>query len=342
MEAGRKRTRGLARSLPALGLAALAVASLAGAQGRGAVYPGEDPLIGDLPAYTVGAEDSLMEVARRFDVGYEEIARANPGVDPFAPPVGEKLLIPTRWIVPSAARRADGILVNLSEFRLYYAYRFQGQRLLATFPVGIGTEGRRTPLGRWQVVEKLTAPAWYVPPSIRRERPELPWVVPPGPGNPLGTHALRLSAPGILIHGTHRPWSVGREVSAGCIRLYPEDIVRLFRMVPVGTPVEIVREPVKVAAWGGRVYVEVDPDPAVADPPLATALRALEAARLLGRVDRSALAGACREGRGVPVDVTASPVAGQAQEGAAAHRGLRPLLLPSGAAATSSAGVRRP
>jgi L,D-transpeptidase ErfK/SrfK len=171
--------------------------------------------------------------------------------------------------------------------------------------VGVGSEGWRTPLGAFEVVQKQTNPRWYPTPSIRRENPDLPAVVPPGPDNPLGTHALRLSKGSILIHGTDTPFAVGRKASHGCLRLYPEDIPHLFERVEVGTRVVIVREPVKVGVREGRVYVEIHGDDDVRVDYLAEARRLLGRRALLGRTDAGKLEAAARELRGIPVDVSA-------------------------------------
>lgn len=219
-------------------------------------YDGGETVVGFSRSYRVVGTDSLIEIARRFDLGYNEITDANPGVDPFIPGDGVRITLPTSWILPDTSSHR-GIVINLSELRLYYYFKVKGVRYITTFPVGIGREGALTPVGRFKVVEKIVGPAWHVPESIRAENPELPEVVPAGPHNPLGSRAMRLSLPTILIHGTNRPWGVGRRVSHGCIRLYPEDIPRLFSLVPVGTEVQIVRQPVKVGTRSGRVYVEV-------------------------------------------------------------------------------------
>jgi len=89
----------------------------------------------------------------------------------------------------------------------------------------------------------------------------LPAVVPPGPDNPLGAFAMRLGIPGgsYLIHGTNNPLAVGMAVTHGCLRLYPEDIQSLFAVVPVGTPVTLINEPIKIAWVDGRLYAEIHP-----------------------------------------------------------------------------------
>lgn len=258
-------------------------------------------MFGTVCEWSVAPGDSLIEMARRFDLGFNEIESANPGLDAFVPRAGATVTVPTAWVVPRAA--APGrVVVNLSEMRLYQFPREPGP--ITTYPVGIGTEGWNTPTGRFKVVQKQVNPPWYPPASIRREDPDLPPVVPPGPDNPLGSHALRLSAGSILIHGTDRPFGVGRKASHGCLRLYPEDIPLLYAQVPVGTEVRIVREPVKVGVREGRVFVEVHADDD-AKVDLAREARTLVGKRkLANRVDPEKLARAVRERRGFPVDVT--------------------------------------
>lgn len=268
-----------------------------------AVYPGNEDVIGMVRTDTIREGDSLVELARRNDVGFNAIAEANPELDHFVPTTGAMVTVPTGWIVPRAATPRV-IVINLSEMRLYYRFRAKGARLLVTFPIGIGSEGADTPLGSYRVIEKLVDPAWYVPASVKKEKPELPPVVPAGPDNPLGSHALRLSERSILIHGTNKPWGVGRRVSHGCIRLYPEDIPRLFRLVSLGTPVTVVREPVKVGVKGGRVYIEVHRDDDAKVGYLEEATRLLAERRLLERVDSVKLYATILEKRGVPVDIT--------------------------------------
>ncbi len=258
-------------------------------------------VIGDVCYRTVLPGDSLIEMARQYDLGFNEIEAANPGQDAFVPKAGSTVTLPTSWIVSRAA--APGrVVVNLSEMRLFHFPKTPGPAM--TFPVGIGTEGWATPVGTFKVIQKQVNPPWYPPASIRREEPDLPAMVPPGPDNPLGTHALRLSKGSILIHGTDTPFGVGRRASHGCLRLYPEDIPVLFERVPVGTEVRIVREPVKVGVRAGRVFVEIHPDED-ARVDLASEARKLIVKRgLSGSVDPAKLAGAIADPRGFPVDVT--------------------------------------
>ncbi|MCM0084473.1 L,D-transpeptidase family protein [Geomonas sp. Red32] len=260
----------------------------------------EGELFGRIDSHTVNKNESLFEIARHFDLGLNEITAANPGVDPLIPPTGATITIPTSWILPQIPFRPC-LVINLTEFRLYY-FPAGSQGEVITYPVGIGEQGD-TPAGSYRVVEKIIHPAWHVPPSIRREQPSLPKVVPAGPSNPMGTRALRLSAKNILIHGTDRPWGIGSRSSHGCLRLYPEDIVKLYREVPVGTRVVVVNQPVKVAVQGGRVYVE-NHDAVGGEWAVGEALRLLSKRSLVASTDFSKLRKAITEKRGYPIDVT--------------------------------------
>jgi L,D-transpeptidase ErfK/SrfK len=264
-------------------------------------YQRNGSVIGRRTARPVQAGESLLEIARRFGIGYGAITAANPGVDPFVPDPGRRIVLPTEWILPDAPIR-KGIVVNVAEMRLF-VFPHDGSRSVMTFPIGIGDQGRDTPVGMFTVIQKIRNPAWHVPESIRRERPDLPAVVPPGPDNPLGSHALRLSAWSLLIHGTNRPWGIGTRSSKGCIRLYPEDIVRLFDIVRRGTPVAIVNQPVKAAAVGDRVYLEVH-DYGNRAALYDEALKVLEEKRLMSRVDPVKIRKASKERKGLLVDVS--------------------------------------
>jgi len=266
-----------------------------------AEYLREGAVIGRPTACLVKADDSLPEIARRYDIGYTEITAANPRVDPFVPDPGRRIVLPTEWILPDAPSRT-GIVVNIAEMRLFVFSR-DGSKTVTSFPIGIGDEGRDTPVGMFSVIEKIRNPAWHVPESIRKEKPYLPAVVPPGPDNPMGSHALRLSKQTVLIHGTNRPWGIGTRSSHGCIRLYQEDIARLFGMVKRGAPVAIVNQPVKAAVRGDRVYLEVHEYGDRRDL-YREALKVLEAKNLTRRVDLKKARKASRQHRGLLVDVS--------------------------------------
>jgi L,D-transpeptidase ErfK/SrfK len=200
--------------------------------------PSEGNMIGQ--PYTVMAteEQTLLDIAREHNAGYQEIRDANQEVSIWLPGEGTEVVIPARHILPPAPR--EGIVINLAELRLYYYPPIsEGEPpRVETYPIGIGREGYDTPLGITTTTIKLKDPAWYPPRSMRREAAEqgeiIPGVVPPGPDNPLGRHAILLNIPGYLLHGTNQPDGIGMRVSRGCIRLYPEDIESLFARIPRG------------------------------------------------------------------------------------------------------------
>jgi len=216
--------------------------------------------VGIVQIATASHEDTLSDLARRYDLGYEEIVAANPGVDPWLPGEGTRVVLPTQFVLPDAPR--EGLVLNLASMRLFYypGPAADGTTRVITHPIGIGREGWQTPEGTSRITEKIVQPTWTVPASVLREHEEkgdpLPPVVPPGPDNPLGDFAMRLSLPSYLIHGTNQPWGVGIRVSHGCVRLYPEDIARLFPDVPEGTRVTIVNQPY-VAGWrNGQLFLD--------------------------------------------------------------------------------------
>lgn len=262
---------------------------------------GTEEVLGVVGTRVVKKGETLIEMAREHNIGFNAIAAANPGLDPFVPTPGANLTIPTAWIVPRTVAPGT-VVVNLSEMRLYYLP--SAGKAPLTYPVGVGLDDWKTPTGTFTVVSKTANPAWYPPVSIRRENPELPARVPPGPDNPLGSHALRLSWGSILIHGTDEPYGVGRKASHGCIRLYPEDIPHLYDVIPLKTPVVMLHEPLKVGVRRGRVYVEVHSDPDVRIDLGAEARRLLSERGLTPRVDTRKLLAALEGKRGIPVDVS--------------------------------------
>ena len=222
--------------------------------------PGQT-VVGEVKHYTVQQGEVLADIARRFDLGYTELAAANPGVNPWVPPPGTELTIPALHMLPDAPHQ--GVVINLAQSRLYY-FPPDGKRV-ETHPITIGFIGKSTPVGTTRVVKKEANPTWYPPASIHREEPDLPAAVPPGPDNPLGAFALHLGWKNYLIHGTNKPDSIGRTVSHGCIRLYPEDIERLFSEATVGTRVRTVEQPATAGWKDDALYVQVAPSKAQAE-----------------------------------------------------------------------------
>ena len=295
--------------------AALLAAAAPAAGEQFVLPPASSDVIGEMRSAETGLHDTLLDVARRHGLGYEEITNANPGIDAWLPGAGTPVIVPKRRLLPKAPR--EGIVINLPEHRLYWFPKpAPGEPAMVwTFPVSIGKMDWHTPLGVTRIVAKIKDPTWTPPPSVREEHARrgdiLPAVVPAGPDNPLGQFAMRLGIPGgaYLIHGTNRPAGVGMQVTHGCMRLYPEDIEKLFGMVAVNTPVLIVNQPYK---WGwddGKLLIEVHPplqEDAI-DPPTLTDLTRLivEATRSEPlAIDWVAAERVWREARGIPAVVS--------------------------------------
>lgn len=238
--------------------AAIAILALLGALSAAAADAAD--ILGAPASYVTRQDDTLLDIAHAYDLGYVEIRAANPGVDPWLPGEGVSVALPTQHVLPSAPRR--GIVINLAELRLYY---FPAAGEPRTFPIGIGREGKETPLGRTTVARKKVDPTWVPTKSEREENPDLPAVIGPGPDNPMGKFALYLGWQSYAIHGTNQIYSIGRRGSHGCIRMYPEDIESLFKSVEPGTPVAVVDQPAKVGWHAGELFLEVHPLQADAD-----------------------------------------------------------------------------
>lgn len=220
-------------------------------------------LIGEIRYIRAAHEDTLIDIARQYSVGQDEIVMANPRVDRWLPGAGAQVLIPRQFILPDAPR--TGIVVNIPEMRLFY-YPAVGKNKptsVITYPISIGRMDWRTPLGVTRVIQKVKDPTWTPPASIKIEHARdgdiLPDVMPAGPMNPLGRFALKLGVSGYLIHGTgiDKAYGIGMRVTHGCIRMYPEDIEKLFSQVDVGASVNLVNQPVKMGWSGDTLYIEV-------------------------------------------------------------------------------------
>jgi L,D-transpeptidase ErfK/SrfK len=220
-------------------------------------------VVGELQVTVARAEDTFVEFARTYGLGFDELEAANPDVDPWLPGAGTKIVLPTRFLLPRAPR--EGIVLNVATKRLFYfPPAVPGvPAIVQTYPIGIGRTGWSTPTGETSVTGKARDPVWYVPASVREEHAAmddpLPAQVPPGPDNPLGNRVMQLGLPGYLIHGTNKPAGVGMRVSHGCVRLFPEDIEYLFDQVPTGTAVRIVNQPVLLARDDTDLLLEVHP-----------------------------------------------------------------------------------
>jgi L,D-transpeptidase ErfK/SrfK len=282
------------RAWVALGMA---VATAAEAFAR---EPQLRPVLGRERSATIKSRETLHDVAFTHRLGYLAVERANPGVDPWIPAAGTVVTLPTRYILPDTEE--EGLVINLPEMRLYdYTVKFGPQ----VFAVAIGDEADRSMIGEFVVGAKRSEPAWNVPKSIREEKPDLPAVVPPGPDNPLGSRWITIGRTSYGIHGTNVRWSIGREATHGCVRLYEDEIQRLYGRVREGTRIQIVYQPVKWGRDHEHLYVEVHPDLYGLHPSglLATALDGARALSLIDRVDLESVRRAVEAASGLPVPV---------------------------------------
>lgn len=273
-------------------------------------------VVGELQVIHSREKDTFIDIAQAYHLGYDEMVEANPGIDPWLPGEGTRIVLPSRFVLPDAPHQ--GIVLNVASKRLFYYPKPQkgAPTLVYTFPISIGREGWATPLGVTRVISKKKDPLWRVPASVRKEHAEdgdpLPAVVPPGPDNPLGRYAMRLAIPGdYLIHGTNKPAGVGMRISHGCIRMNPDDIEWLFPQVPVGLPVHIVNQPVLIGSVGGELYLEANPA-LEEDKTRRTASMLREVEKRLAKastpgalVDYERVARISKEQRGIPVSIMA-------------------------------------
>jgi L,D-transpeptidase ErfK/SrfK len=268
-------------------------------------------------------EDTLTDIARRFNIGYEEIVRANPGVDPWLPGEGREIVIPSQFVLPNAAR--EGIVINAAAMRLFFYPKVKKgeKQFVHTYPIGIGKVGWKTPEGATKIVRRQKDPVWRPTASIIKEHlkergEKLEAVVKAGPDNPLGRHAFYLGWPTYMIHGTNKPAGVGLRSSHGCIRLYPEDIAALFESAPIGTPVRVVNQPFLFGWHEGALHIQafdvLEDDPRDWKKAQAKLLNKAMAERIRKelqarkeKIDWEAVAKLTHEPRGIPVSVTGGP-----------------------------------
>jgi L,D-transpeptidase ErfK/SrfK len=295
--------------------------------------PGQD-VVGTVQIVKTSKDDTLTDIARRFNVGYEEIVRTNPKIDPWLPGEGTEIVVPSQFILPDAPR--TGVVINIPAMRIfYYPPVKKGQRqVVFTHPIGIGKVGWRTPEGVTKIVRRQKDPTWRVPVSVRKEHhengEELEPVIGPGPDNPLGKYAFYLQWPSYLIHGTNKPAGVGLRSSHGCIRLYPEDIEQFFNMVPLGTQVRVVNQPFLFGWREGQLYMQpydvLEDDTRDWTKAQKKLLTQSFAARLQQQlqqqheqVDWTLVSSLSRSPRGIPVPITLADVSVEQILAAAPH-----------------------
>ncbi|MGM0537943.1 MAG: L,D-transpeptidase family protein [Thermodesulfobacteriota bacterium] len=260
-------------------------------------------VVGIPEKHTVKDGETLLDIARDYSLGYLDLKRLYPDLDPWLPPVGQELILPRQWVLPATAR-AD-IIINLPELRLYHFSKQKTASLVQTFPVGLGSSEKPTPVGIFAVGEKRKTPYWYIPESLQEKYKQK--VMAPGPHNPLGDYWIGLGHSSYGLHGTNNPWSVGRLATNGCVRLYPEHIRPLFDQVEMGQKVQLIYEPVKLGIVGRKVYAEAHPDIYnLMEDYLYSAYQKLTALGLSQYVDLQKFRHVLEEKNGMPVNVSKS------------------------------------
>jgi len=281
----------------------------------------EGDLIGAIGRHVTDGETTLLQVALEHDLGVLEISALNRGVDVWVPGADRLINLPTAHLLPEVER--EGLVINLSELRLY---DFTDPTVVRSHSIGIGRDGFDTPIGKTQIVRKKADPTWYPTAATRADKPELPEVVGPGPDNPLGRHAIYLGWPTYLIHGTNKPFGVGRRVSRGCIRMYPERVAALFERVQPKQPVQVITETIKLGWSAGELFLEAHPDSDQLDqleasynftpkpmPNLRERLLAKAGSRAID-LDWALIEHELVERRGIPVQITRPPQAGNVRD----------------------------
>jgi L,D-transpeptidase ErfK/SrfK len=276
---------------------------------------GQD-VVGEIQVVKAAYDNTFVDIARAYGLGFDELLAANPGVDPWVPGEGTEIILPTRFVLPVAAR--EGLVLNVATKRLFYFPEPEdgGAQMVETYPIGIGRAGWETPTGDTEIVSKARDPIWFVPRSVREEHlaagDPLPKQVPPGPDNPLGHHVLGLGMPGYLIHGTNKPAGVGMRVSHGCIRLYPENIEHLFDRVAIGIRVRIVNQPFLYGWQNGDFLLEAHAPLAEDDRDWFSSLSARARSGIVddvadaAEIDEQRVMMIAEEQRGFPVSVLTS------------------------------------
>lgn len=225
--------------------------------------PESGDIVGEMRSVQARHEDTLIDIAKHYGLGYEAMRAANPGVDAWLPGEGTSVALPNMHLLPNTIR--EGIIVNVAEMRLYY-FPLAKENMpeeVEIFAISIGRGDWNTPITETKVVSKIEDPVWFPPASIRAEHAAkgktLPLRVAAGPDNPLGKYVIQLDIPGYFIHGTDRTFGIGMQVTHGCMRMYPQDIERLTFTVPNGTPVRIINQRFKAGWKNQKLYLEVHP-----------------------------------------------------------------------------------
>jgi L,D-transpeptidase ErfK/SrfK len=261
------------------------------------------PVVGEETAHLIEPGQTLHDVAFVHRLGFQAIERLNADLDPWLPPAGSVVRLPTRFILPPA--EPEGLVINVPEMRLY---DFTGRGPVRVHAVAVGDAVDPTPIRSFRIGRKRIDPIWNVPASILAERPELPKQVPPGEENPLGSRWMTLGHSSYGIHGTNVKWSIGRGSTHGCVRLYEDVMQALFDRIDKGTQATLIYEPFKWGTDGKHLFLEVHPDIyAKNSESLATALELPRQLDLLSLLDIEAVWAAVERAEGVPIAVGTLP-----------------------------------
>ncbi len=256
-------------------------------------------VVGEPQTHHIVRYENFYGIARQYDLGFWELAYYHRNLDHFYLPWETDITIPTQWIIPERTSY-PGYLINVAELRGYRFFPEKGE--VITYPIGIGVLDYKTPIGQhFRVQSKAVNPGWQIPKGLQAKYGMS--YMPPGEDCPVGSRWMGLSHYG--LHGTHAPMGVGRLVSHGCIRHYPEDIEKLFDITPVGTTVELIYEPVKIGYLKGRIFVEVHQDIYAKIPDmLQYAIKKLQDHNLTNRINWAKFLQAVEEQKGAPVDIS--------------------------------------
>jgi len=261
------------------------------------------PVVGELESELIAdPEDTVLDVAYRHRLGFDRIARLNPEINVWIPDPGAVIRLPTEHVLPDVPHR--GLVINVPEMQLYDFT----QPEVEIFAIAIGDSIDPSLIGEFKVGKKRENPAWHVPKAILAERPELPAVVPPGPDNPLGPFWMTIGNTSYGIHGSNNEWSIGREATHGCIRLYNDQIEKLWRRTKPGTPLRLIYQTVKIGQRERTIYVEAHPDVYGRDPEReVAAVERLRSLDLWQYVDEAVFRRAIANAVGIPIPVGTVP-----------------------------------
>lgn len=258
--------------------------------------PKNSAFLGKESRVSVASGESLYDVARRHGYAIEHLAEANGLPVSLAAVERESLILPSWRILPTTPPK-PGMVVNIPE-RGFYLFQEGASRF---FPIAVGEPGRfATPVGNFSIIEKVEDPDWIAPEWAGLGEDN---VVKAGPDNPLGDRWIGLSSPGLGLHSTNNPSSIGSATSHGCMRMYPEVARTVFDLVRTGWPVRIEYETSRLGFERSGLYVSAFPDIYGKGGDLSSLRERFEEEDLLGFFSENLCRPILQARRGVPVKV---------------------------------------